>query len=136
MLHPDGYELKSHQRIRIGKEYLVVGIICGAKATYLRIVDDDMPPFPSSLWPLAMFDVVSPQIPSIWRVAIDHAQAGSSVVIEPEDWLRRGFWVDLDSEPPRGNDARAEYRRDVMQMMVEEKALALVTEARWLSGTR
>jgi hypothetical protein len=39
LLHPDGYELESHQRLRTGGEYLVLGIEVLPKGTYLRILD-------------------------------------------------------------------------------------------------
>ena len=69
---------------------------------------------------MAMFEVVSSNMPSVWRTRIEHDDSGASLQIGPEAWLRDGFWVDLYSDPPLGEEARRQYQRDVTNMMREE----------------
>jgi hypothetical protein len=118
--HPHGYEIESHQRLRVGGDYLVVGINVRPRGPTFRIVDDLKYPFDSSLWPLAMFEVVSPNISTIWRVAIEVIQENTYLYIGPEQWLRPGFWDDFLADPPQGIEAKEQYGRDVLHMMAEE----------------
>jgi hypothetical protein len=120
LLHPHGYELESHQRLRVGDEYLVLGIEIRPKGTALRILDEVQPSLDSSLWPVEMFEIVSARIPTSWRVAIRIVQDKTFLYVEPEKWLAPGFFEDFYADPPIGKKAREQFREDVLQMMLEE----------------
>lgn len=120
LLHPHGYELESHDLLRVGGEYLVLGIEVRPKGTDVRILDQVQPRLDSSTWPVEMFEVVSARIPTSWRVAIQVVQEKTYVYVEPEKWLRPGFFEDYYADPPVGTEAREQFREDVFQMMLEE----------------
>lgn len=74
--------------LRIGEEYVVLEISATlGQRIDVRITSDDDT---YSLWPIEIFEVVRPSLPSNWVAKIE----GKRLRICPESWSRPGFWED------------------------------------------
>jgi hypothetical protein len=117
LLHPHGFEMDHHPDIHVGDEYLVAGIALTQDARGLRIFTGAVNA-QVGIWPVEMFEVVSAHIPSSWRVAIEHTADYVFMQIDPEPWLRPGFWDDLWAEG--FNEANLSFQDEIDRMLVEE----------------
>ena len=115
ILQPDGTELEFHPAVRIGKDYLVVGLNIGPVRRLLRIHDDYGGP---SLWPLEMFEVISPHIPSSWNAGIGSIDEATYLTVGPSVWARKSFWDEYFDDEPR---AVADYTNEVERMLTEDR---------------
>jgi hypothetical protein len=106
-----------HEDMHVGDEYLVADIVLEPDARTLRIftgaVNAEV-----SLWPVEMFEPVSDRIPSSWRTRIDASSGAVYMTIEPEPWLRPGFWDDFWAEG--FNEANLQFRDEIDRMRIEE----------------
>jgi len=109
--------MEHHPDIHVGDEYLVAGIVLTRDDRSLRIftgaVNGQV-----GLWPVEMFEVVSDHIPSSWRVAIEHTPDYVYMHIDPESWLRPGFWDEFLAEG--FNEANLAFQDEIDRMLAEE----------------
>jgi hypothetical protein len=114
ILHTNGLELEHHPAVRIGCEYLVVGIIVRPCGNLLRIHDDYGGP---SVWPIEMFEVSTSRLPPGWEAHLRMLGNEYYLSIGPGTWLRSGFWDAFDND---AKEAVAEYGREVDHMLRDE----------------
>ena len=124
-LSPLGDELTHYEEITIGDDYVVLTIyaaperdvllrVLGVKPE-LRWPTRGIPP----LWRSQMFELLSSEIPSNWRVEID---PGGAVRLEPESWLRPGFWEDLVDWSTQSESAQRDFDRE-LQIILDESGV-------------
>jgi len=117
-----GDELITHPAIVVGEQYVVLTLYASPKSDVMLRVYAVQPEFrdphpgPPALWRSQMFELLSNTIPSNWRAAIDPT---GSVRLEPESWLRPGFWQDLDEWSPMSEAARREFETELQLMLSE-----------------
>ncbi|MFN0153429.1 MAG: hypothetical protein ACKVUT_03530 [Gaiella sp.] len=108
--------------LAVGRQYVVLCISAAPEhEVYLRVYEPGNPPEGGvpGLWRSQMFEVLSPAIPSNWRVDIGTPQSPGYLQIAPETWLRPGFWEDLIDAGPFSDRSRADYNREVAIILQE-----------------
>jgi hypothetical protein len=125
IISPMGDELDSDPAITVGEQYVVLTIYASIhgvrfRGYALRPEARDPHPGPPALWRSEMFEVLANQIPSNWVVQTTDAGA---LRLEPESWLRPGFWEDLNDWSPLSEAARRDYERE-LQVILREAGVA------------
>jgi len=109
------------QRLTVGKEYLVLGIVSivdspqyGNTALF-EVVDDDRH---LVLYPAVLFEVTDPRCSSFWRAAVQH---DGTVTLRPEEFYREFFHDDLSDGDP--------VSRQMLQAVVAKLEAEFTAEA-------
>jgi hypothetical protein len=128
IIDPLGAKVKEHPAISVGEQYVVLTVYASRADTSLRVYSvrpeaRDPHPGPPAQWSSEMFEVLSNDIPSNWRAEITETGA---IRLEPEPWLRPGFWQDLIDWSPLSEAATIDYERE-LQVMLAEAGLAPAT---------
>lgn len=101
--------------LTIGKEYIVLGLEVRALSVenrlYLSIQSDDGPN--PVLFEADQFVTVSNKIPSNWVASLDEF---GNMNIEPQKWLRPGFWDDYYNFDPA---ARSDFENELELILTE-----------------
>lgn len=97
--------------VRIGDEYLVVGVLSSpARGVELQIIDRSGTP---SLWSAEMFTTRDERIPSCWIARLEEK---GSLHFGPARWQTPGFW---ESYFDRDEAAEALYEEVLAEMLAE-----------------
>jgi hypothetical protein len=122
IIAPAGEELDSHPAIHVGEQYVVLTIYASpGHDVMLRVYARrpearDAHPGPPALWTSLMFEVLANEIPSNW---VAQTTDTGALRLEPESWLRPGFWEDLNEWSPLSDAARTDYERE-LQLILRE----------------
>lgn len=116
LINVAGEEVPHIRGVTIGHDYLVLEIWVDPLLRKIRILDEDGGS--PSLWPLDMFEVVSPRISANWGAAIKTVDGRTYLDLAPVAWLRPGFWQDYFDRGWEG--AIKEFDRAVAEMAAEE----------------
>lgn len=94
----------------VGKTYVVLAIsMTPDQPVRFRLIGDDAGT--PVLFDSRMFELVSDEIPSSWRVDL---VADGFVEMAPSSWLRQGFWDDYFDVDPA---ARREFEAEATAML-------------------
>ena len=116
ILNQNGDEIPRHPSIRVGAEYLVLEVYIAPDRRMVRLLDDEGGA--PGLWPLEMFEVVSPRICADWGAAVEHVNGEAYLTLAPVAWLRPCFWTDYFDRAWEG--AGDEFERALTAMAAEE----------------
>jgi hypothetical protein len=113
-------ELESHPAITVGEQYVVLTVYASHHGVMFRVYalrpEARAPhPGPPALWRSEMFEVLANEIPSNWVASTDEG----ALRLEPESWLRPGFWMDLNDWSPLSGDAMRDYERELHVILRE-----------------
>ena len=101
-----------HPHLVRDREYVVLAIDTGGKrgTTVMVHHPEDGGAFDWAWWPLDLFEVTSPTLPTNWVL---HRHKDAEVALLPAAWCRSGHWDDLDPSEldERPADVRAAAAR-------------------------
>lgn len=109
-----GEELETSSWLTIGKEYIVLEVLCHMDKGYsYRIVSDDSSSSPG-VFKATQFRIVNSKQPSNWVTSIKN---NGLIVVGPKSWRVSGFWEDCYDQDPKALEI---YKREAKIIYEEE----------------
>jgi hypothetical protein len=118
--HLDEGERSANRSLVVGREYVVLSILCSsATGTSLMLLDEETQE--PAWYPAPGFDLTSDEVPSNWRIRVggETGNAGN-VKVAPAAWLEAGFLEDYWGDGGQATvSARAAFERELEVILRE-----------------